>query len=186
MARKTGFTESWLFEKGLIEKEKGVFVPATSAPVRILPSKEVVIEKPIVQTSTFENKPCTEWFIKGYNVPSKKNSRQNFVKNGKQISIPSKNHHEYVVATKMQYTVFAAEFKRAVAYYQLSNPLRVEFTFLRSSFRRFDYCNACQTVEDLMVSNGWIEDDAAEFLLPSFGLYEHNKGMPGVKIKILL
>lgn len=133
----------------------------------------------------FEAKPVTEWFIKGWNVPSKKNSRQNFVKNGKQISIPSKKHAEYVNGTAMQYEVFGNEFKRTVSHYKLSYPLSIEFTFVRGSKHSFDYCNAAQTVEDIMKGH-WIEDDSADHIIPVFKPYEYDKEMPGVKIKILI
>ena len=51
------------------------------------------IKTNIKEEFTAKEKPKTEWFIKG-TVPSKKNSRQNFVSNGKQISLPSKKHQE--------------------------------------------------------------------------------------------
>lgn len=127
----------------------------------------------------------TEWFISGYSVPSKKNSRQNFVRNGKQISIPSKQHAEYKKMTNMQYVAFGKEFRNAVKILGLENPLRVEFTFVRSTKHRFDYCNAAQTSEDLMTETGWIEDDSADHIIPVFKPYEYDKLNPGVKIKLL-
>lgn len=63
-------------------------------------------------------------------------------------------------------------------------PLKVEFTFYRSSKRKFDYINPAQTVQDLMVKYGWIEDDNAEYLIPSFAQYEYDKEHPGVLIMI--
>ena len=56
---------------------------------------------------------------------------------------------------------------------------------MRSTKHRFDYCNAAQTVEDLMTETGWIEDDSADYIIPCFKLYEYDKLNAGVKIKLL-
>lgn len=143
------------------------------------PVKQKVNESP-----DFEHKVCTEWFIT-YNVPSKKNSRINFIKNGKQISLPSKNHAEYKKVTAIQYNVFGIEFRKAINHFGLKPPFKVEFTFVRSTKHRFDYCNAAQTCEDLFTENKWIEDDSADFLIPSFKPYRYDKNNPGVHIKLL-
>ena len=127
----------------------------------------------------------TEWEIKG-NVVAKKNSRQNFVKNGRQISIPSKKYAEYKKMTDMQYRVFGIEFKRAVNFYGLEYPLRVEFTFVRGSKHRADFTNLCQCCEDIMVENSWIPDDDGLHLIPSFQPFEYDKNNPLVKIKLLI
>lgn len=196
--------EEALIRKGYVKDEKGNYKPPPSGRVMIIPpgapddlTKKDLLKmldnmgpmefRPIVETPEFTRLPSTEWFIKNYNVPSKKNSRQTFVsKNGKQVNIPSKIHAEYVKMTAMQYKVFGIEFRQAVQYYNLSYPLRIQFTFIRSSQRRFDFCNACQTCEDLMVKNEWIEDDSADHIVPVFAPYEYNKNEFGVKIKILM
>jgi hypothetical protein len=94
----------------------------------------------------------------------------------------------------MQYDVFGREFRAAVEYYKISAPYRIEFTFIRSSRHSFDYCNACQTCEDMMkdqykkkvlVRKGWFEDDSADFIIPVFKQYEYDKQNPGVRIKLL-
>lgn len=188
MAKKTGFTKEWLESKGLIEATHGVYIPSKSPKSNVgigAYDVEMIIKEKVNNSPDFDVKPVTEWFIQGYNVPSKKNSRQNFVRNGKQISIPSKIHAQYVKMTDMQYKAFGKEFRKAVETLGIGLPLRVEFTFVRDSHRRFDYCNACQTCEDLMVSNSWIDDDSANHLIPVFNPYEYDKNNPGVKIKIL-
>lgn len=184
MAKKSGFTLDWLKDRGLSETSNGVYAKKNAVVGNV---HEITIPKiPITKTIDFQAVPKTEWFIAGYNVPSKKNSRQNFVKNGKQISIPSKNHATYVKMTKMQYAVFGKEFAAAVEYYKLLYPLYVQFEFIRDSQRRFDFCNACQTCEDLMVENGWLPDDSADYIVPVFIPYHVDKQNPGVKIKLLL
>lgn len=104
------------------------------------------------------------------------------------------NESDYVKLTEMQYTVFGNEFRSSVEYYKLEPPYRIEFTFTRQSHHSFDYCNACQTCEDLMkdqykakrlVRKGWFEDDSAEFLIPSFRPFKYDKNNPGVTIKLL-
>lgn len=181
------YTEEWFLSRGYVKLADGSFQPPPfKNPFEKTANSEILVLKQKVNNSPdFVITPITEWFIKGYNVPSKKNSRQNFVRNGKQISIPSKKHAEYVKMTAMQYSVFGKEFRGAVQIFGLEYPLRIQFTFIRDSHRRFDYCNACQTVEDIMVSNEWLEDDSAAHLIPSFAPYEYDKNNPGVKIKLL-
>lgn len=145
---------------------------------------DLVQKEKVIETSDFEVRPVTEWIIRG-NVPSKKNSRQNFVRNGRIVSIPSKLHSEYVKSTAMQYKVFGIEFKRSVEVLKLPYPIYMEFTFIRGSKHRWDYSNAVQTVEDIIVENSWIPDDSADYLIPVFKPYEYDKNNPGVKIKLL-
>lgn len=193
---KGRYTEDDLKRLGLVKGADGSYSRPTHTGqtlvatyphhVNIGEHSETYTPKPIIETEAFTNVPATEWFIKNYNVPSKKNSRINFVKNGKQLSIPSKLHAEYKKMTKMQYEVFGIEFRKALAYYKTTFPVKVQFTFIRSSKRRFDYANALQTVEDIMVENKWIPDDNADTLFPVFAPYEDNKDCPGVKIKLLV
>ena len=67
----------------------------------------------------------------------------------------------------------------------LEFPVVVSFKFIRGSRHKFDYINPAQTVQDLMVKNGWIEDDNANFLIPVFEKYSYDKKNPGVKIRLL-
>lgn len=203
--KSTGISEQWLIDKGYTLGPNGAWTPPAlkSKFIQSLKPKqeelnnydESLIEKKVViRTEDFTHAPKTEWFVR-YNVPSKKNSRQNFVKNGVMRSIPSAKHAEYVKLTEMQYDVFGREFRAAVEYYKIKPPYRIEFTFIRSSHHSFDYCNAAQTCEDMMkdqykkkvlIRKGWFEDDSAEFLIPVFKEYQYNKENPGVVIKILI
>lgn len=187
---KQRYTEETLIKMGLREVSPGVYEPInkgkTSPYIEAIKKGEpLVVREKVNDTPDFTANIKTEWFIKGYNVPSKKNSRQNFVKNGKQISIPSKLYADYKKMTAMQYSVFGIEFRKAVKFYGLEYPLQIEFTFVRDSKRRFDYCNACQTVEDLGTENNWWEDDSADHILPHFKPYKFDKDCPGVIIKLL-
>ena len=125
----THWQEDMLLKKGYVKNPDGSFSPPPikSKFIQSLKEKEakVIEKKEVVNTPQFTHVPKLEWFIKGYQVPSTKNSRINFVNksNGKQMSIPSKLYSEYKKATKMQWEVFGREFKRAIEYHKLSFPL---------------------------------------------------------------
>jgi hypothetical protein len=183
MAKKIGFTVERLEAMGLSKNEDGSYskkVESKPKQFEISTVKEKVNNSP-----DFQHKIITEWFIT-YSIPSKKNSRINFVRNGKQVSIPSKNHAEYKKLTAMQYNVFGKEFRNAIDFFNLKKPYRVQFTFIRSTKHRSDFTNILQTVEDLMVENKWIEDDDMNTLIPSFMPREDDKNNPGVRIKLLI
>jgi hypothetical protein len=65
-----------------------------------------------------------------------------------------------------------------------SSPYRICFKFIRGSRRKFDYINAAQIVQDMMVEYGWITDDNCDELRPYFLEYEYDKKNPGVIISI--
>jgi len=215
MAKQNNVTEQWFKDKGYFLNTDGSWSPPqmkskyikVQAAKNVLEEIELVIKEKVNSSPDFKIIPSTEWFITNYNVPSKKNSRQNF-KNG--ISIPSEKHAEYVKMTAMQYDAYGKEFRNAVEYFDLKYPLRIEFTFIRSSKKSFDYGNALQTCEDIMkdeykkiptdkigkngkrvkkfvlVKQNWFPDDSADYLLPSFKPYEYDKENPGVRIKLLI
>lgn len=178
-------TTAELNKMNLEEVSPGVYRSRNAGITPRFTKEKDIVSRAVEQTEDFQYSIKTEWFIQGYSVPSKKNSRQNFVRNGKQISIPSKKHAEYVKMTAMQYSVFGKEFRAAVKAYDLKYPLRIEFTFIRSTKHRFDYCNSAQSVEDLMVSNKWIEDDSADHIIPVFAPYKYDKNNPGVVIRLI-
>ncbi len=118
-----------------------------------------------------------KWFIPG-NVPSSKNGRR---WTGKYF-IASKTVMKYRKDTKSFYEKYASEFKEELKKHEL--PVRVYFEFIRGTKHKFDYVNPCQTVQDDMVSHGWIEDDNMMNILPAFEPYSYSKENPGVIIKI--
>lgn len=117
-----------------------------------------------------------EIFIRG-NVPSSKNSK---VWTGRFL-VWSKTAQKYKKETKKQWEDGRDVFVSEIHGY----PIRVSFEFVRGSKHRFDYVNPLQTVLDLMVEYGWLEDDNADFILPVFIEYSYDKDNPGVKINIL-
>tara|TARA_Y100000361_G_scaffold151122_1_gene167977 strand:+ start:4212 stop:4802 length:591 start_codon:yes stop_codon:yes gene_type:complete len=124
-----------------------------------------------------------EIFIPG-NVPSSKNSKQ---WTGKML-IHSKPTRNYIRDTKQHYIQAKEEFKSQLidkAGIELSYPIHIDFYFVRSSRRKFDYINPAQTVQDLMVKYGWIDDDNCDIIVPHFSGYHVDKNKPGVLIKVL-
>jgi hypothetical protein len=194
MAKKLGFTIERLEAMGLTRNEDGTYSKKhTPKEVKEFEMLDIIPKLKVNDSPDFEHKVVTEWFIP-YTVPSKKNSRINFVRNGKQMSLPSKNHAEYIKLTEKYYDTFGVEFRNTVAKLNIQKPYKIEFKFVRKSHHSFDYCNACQTCEDMMkdqykkkvlVRKGWFEDDSVEFLIPSFKPYEYDKNNPGVHIKLL-
>jgi len=114
-----------------------------------------------------------------FNVSSSKNSKQ---WTGKYL-INSKTTREYIKNTKPFYREAKDKFLKMVK--GLEPPYHVDFYFIRSSKRKFDYINPAQTVQDLMVKNYWIEDDDIHNLIPHFSGYEVDKDKAGVIIKVL-
>jgi hypothetical protein len=201
MAKKgsTHWDEKFLLDKGYVRDEKGNYSPPPikSKYIQSLKDKsefvgnvtipeEYIEKKPVKQVPEFTDVPKLEWFIKGYQVPSKKNSRINFVnKNGKQMSIPSKLFSTYKQVTKMQWLVFGREFKRAIEYHKLSFPLDIEMTFIRKTNQLVDYFGPGESVFDLMTDYEWWGDDNRKFGKPFFGDMLVDKENPGVIIKII-
>jgi len=118
------------------------------------------------------------------NVPSSKNSKQ---WTGKML-IHSKTTRNYIKNSKKDYIHGKEEFDKLLstkAGIELSYPIHIDMYFVRSSKRKFDYINPAQTVQDLMVKWGWIEDDNCDIIVPHFSGYHVDKENPGVIIKIL-
>lgn len=121
-------------------------------------------------------------FIPGQ-IPSSKNSRINFVnKSGKQMSIKSKTCQEYKKNTEKYFMLFKSKFLSMLE--GKEKPYRISFRFIRNKKNRFDYINPCQTIQDIMVYEGWLKDDCMTEIIPSFEPYGYDKQLPGVIIKL--
>ena len=117
-------------------------------------------------------------FIPG-NVPSSKNSKR---WTGKML-INSKTTMKYISKTKGDYLINKQKFKKLIK--GKSKPYKISFKFIRGTKHKFDYINPCQTVQDLMVKNNWLDDDNCNEIIPIFEEYEYNKEKPGVIISVL-
>ena len=117
-------------------------------------------------------------YLKG-NVPSSKNSKQ---WTGRML-IQSKTVRNYLKQYEIQYKLKANEFKELIKNKQ--KPYYIGFYFIRDSKRKFDYNNLTQLPQDLMVKNGWLEDDNADNIIPIGLGYTVNKAKAGLIITVL-
>ena len=134
-------------------------------------------------------------------VPSSKNSKEIgflYMKKGSKSSIyhlkngsympvrlnlnSSKATKRYIKEREWEYVANKKEFKELVKNFE--PPYRICFKFFRKTKRKFDYINAAQIVQDMMVKHGWIEDDDCVNVRPYFLEYEVDKNNPGVLISI--
>jgi hypothetical protein len=65
----------------------------------------------------------------------------------------------------------------------------IGFHFVRNSHRKFDFGNACQIIQDLMVAHEFIEDDNMDYLVPmpfqkDDRWYSYDKENSGVYIRL--
>lgn len=118
-------------------------------------------------------------FIPG-NTPSSKNSKQ-ITKSG--FIVHSKQCQKYYKETNTYWKENKDKFLELVK--DKPKPYKVCFKFIRDSKRRFDFINPCQTVSDLMVKYGWIDDDNMNEIIPSFEPHEVDKENAGVYITVL-
>jgi len=124
--------------------------------------------------------PQNAFFIPG-NTASSKNSKQ---WTGKRL-IWSKSASQYRTNTTLFWQAYASKFRKAVAGKQ--KPILLGIYFVRDSHRKFDFVNPTQTIQDLMVMAGWIEDDNIDEIIPVpiriKGVFYHvDKSNPGVYI----
>ena len=120
-----------------------------------------------------------EIFIPG-NVSSSKNGKQ---WTGKYL-IHSKATRNYIKKSKSYYIENKQKFIDMLGD-NPTYPIVVDFYFIRNSKRKFDYINPAQTVQDLMVEYGWVEDDNCDIIIPHFSGYHIDKENSGVIIKVL-
>lgn len=126
--------------------------------------------------------PRVGLFLNG-NVPSSKNSKR-IVRAGKFPKlIWSKLALAYRGVTLEEMARVKSHWDELVK--NTEDPLVVCFHFIRNSRRKFDFHNAVQTLSDLMVEAGWLEDDDMDHFLPvplqiNGNWYSLDKEAPGV------
>lgn len=122
-----------------------------------------------------------------HEVKSKKNSKRLIpYKKGEQCKcrqISSEAYLDYAKSSGDHYKACRLVFAQMIK--DLQPPYNIEFTFVMSTKRKFDYNNLAQGVQDLMVEHGWLEDDNYTFVKPFFGDVIVDKENPGVYIKVL-
>lgn len=122
-------------------------------------------------------------FIKS-NVPSSKNNK---VWTGRHL-VWSKRALAYKKETKDQFLENKELFLSMLKDHR--EPYAIGFHFVRNNRHKFDFVNMVQTVQDLMVEYGYLEDDNTSIMLPfPFKIddkyYSINTENPGVYITIL-
>jgi hypothetical protein len=152
----SGFTPEDLRKMGLVQQSNGRFAKV---------KKEV--KKPVKEIAKLNDYKGHIWIPS--NVPSLKNSKQIFrKKNKKGIAVPfiasSAGALKYKEDAASYYQKYASVFLSIVK--DMDPPYYVQFVFVRSSKRKFDFNNANHMVTDMMVKHGWIEDDDTTILLP--------------------
>lgn len=117
----------------------------------------------------------------GGNVASSKNGTGFNTKT--KTSYKSDSTKNYIKITAKEYALLANTFRTMLK--GKTPPYRIEFTFIRDKHKKFDYINAAQIVQDLMVKNKWLEDDNCDVMIPVFAPYQYKKNDGGVIIKVL-
>ncbi len=104
---------------------------------------------------------------------------------------------QHYSASRKQVTFFKT-IKKTYDFEEITNPLReckdyplkMGFHFIRDSKRRWDFGNACQVLQDLLVAFDVIPDDDVNYILP-FPLeingkyWDYDKNNAGAILKIL-
>lgn len=89
-------------------------------------------------------------------VPSKKNSRNLFVKNGRIINIPNKRYKDWLDDSLMQCQSLKNAYRNAIP---VEKAERVIVTIYPSNKRKFDLDNRLGSIMDFLVDLGIITDD---------------------------
>jgi len=125
------------------------------------------------------NLPSNQTIYIPGNVPSSKNSKQ---WTGRFL-ISSKTVQRYTKETKELWITKRKKFLKMIEGQE--KPYKIGFYFIRDTKRRFDLINAAQLPCDLMVKNGWIDDDNANEIIPVFLGHEVDKESAGLIISII-
>lgn len=100
-------------------------------------------------------------FISG-NTASSKNGRTFNIKLKR--SLDSKSTQKYKAISKNDYIDKQEQFLRQLE--GKEKPYKIGFHFVRDSKRKYDFVNPVQTVQDLMVRYGWLDDDNVTEMIP--------------------
>jgi len=106
------------------------------------------------------------------------------IRKGRPMLVSSKLHQAYEKTRTNLYKLQRWEFAKMVKH--LEPPYQVLFYFIRDSRRKFDFLNAVQTCEDIMVKSGWLEDDNADQIKPIPAGYHVDKHNAGVFISVMV
>lgn len=123
-------------------------------------------------------------FINGQ-VPSKKNSKRVMISNtnNKPILKLSEQYERYEKNTASQFNSILPYF--LIACSMRTKPYNIKLTFFRQKNQLFDYFGPGETIADLMVKHGLLDDDNVNEVKFFFGDYIVDPDKPGVMIEFL-
>jgi len=107
------------------------------------------------------------------NTPSKKSSQVMIPK--LRLLLPSERYRKWEKS--------CLDWFKQVGVEKITEPVRCHFYFYRESRRKFDYVNLIQSVQDLLVKAGIIEDDNADLFIPVVDGYKHDKEHPRCELE---
>ena len=128
------------------------------------------------------------WYYIPGNTPSLKNNKEIVRFKGKNGQlhtslVSSKRHKKYAKDTGIIWKTEGKRFKLDTM--GVDKPFNVCFYFVRDTRRKFDYTNALDTCQDLMVEYEWFEDDNSTIMRPIPCGYHVDKNKAGVYIALL-
>ena len=109
-------------------------------------------------------------------TPSKKNSRNLFVKNGRMMNLPSKRYAEWEKDALLQ---LQSQFKGCA-----EGKVTIAYTFYVGTLRRKDVDNMIASVNDVLVKAGLIIDDDWQHLAIGAGDAELDRDNPRAELFI--
>jgi hypothetical protein len=125
-----------------------------------------------------------KFFIDGQ-VPSKKNSKGVMISKstGKPVLVLSKQYQQYEKNTASRFNSILPYFLMACSVH--TKPYNIKLTFARQKDQLFDYFGPGETIADLMVKHGLLDDDNVREVKFFFGDYYVDAEKPGVIIEFL-
>ena len=127
------------------------------------------------------------------NTPAKKDGVRIVRAGGRPILLPSARHERWYRqnAAALGVRIIRGRVRtedRLTSYSGVSLPLpgrtRISIRFYRDSRRRWDYSNALDAVQDLLVDFGILSDDNAEVLCLGDITHEHDKLNPRAEVTL--
>lgn len=117
-------------------------------------------------------------------TPSKKNSKNIIVNNGRRIITSSAFFKQWEKVAINELWMYKQNRDIMKFFGECRYPLIMVFEFVRKTRRRFDYINMMQGPLDIMVGLQLIPDDSADYVMPVPGGYYVDPEHPRVIINI--
>ncbi len=116
-------------------------------------------------------------------IPSKKNSRICFVKGGKQFNIPSKNYKEWHNNASSELNYIKQTYNHLE--FPIISGATIDMLFYSGDKRKWDLTNKAESIMDLLVDNGILDDDNYSVVRKIFLMHGgYDKGNARVEVTI--